>query len=220
VSVDQSLLWKMYSALVGIGVVCAILVASVYLLTSPFIAANKAAALNQAVLSVLGKVDKIQALQWHEDRFIIVESNQATSIDGIFAGYDKSGSLLGYAIAANGMGYQDTIELIYGYSPTLQQIIGIRVLENRETPGLGNRIASDSAFLRQFRHYNVQLDASNTRLANDIRIAKKGRQASPGEIDSISGATISSKAVARILNKSSKRWVPRLYAQGNRDDNP
>ena len=58
----------------------------------------------------------------------------------VFAGYDDNDQLVGLAIEAQAMGYQDVIRLIYGYSFEAQAIIGIRVLESRETPGLGDRI--------------------------------------------------------------------------------
>ena len=46
------------------------------------------------------------------------------------------------------MGYQDVIRiLLYGYSPEHQAIVGMRVLESRETPGLGDKIEKDPAFL-------------------------------------------------------------------------
>jgi len=210
VTLEKPLLWNMYRALVGIGIVCAILLASVYLLTMPYIAANKAEALHQAIVSVLGNVHHIQALRWQDKQFMAMDISQASSKDKVYAGYDQQGQLLGLAIVANGMGYQDNIELIYGYAPKQQLIKGMSILENRETPGLGNRIASDKTFLRQFRQFDVHLNQSGSALAHDIRVGKKGQALKPGQIDSISGATISSKAVARILNNSAQHWLPIL----------
>ncbi len=57
-----------------------------------------------------------------------------------------------------GMGYQDFIRLLYGYSPDDQAIIGIRVLESRETPGLGDRIETDADFLSNFQRLDVALE--------------------------------------------------------------
>lgn len=209
-TLDKPLLWNMYRALVGIGIVCAILLASVYLITMPYIAANKADALHQAIVSVLGDVHRIQALRLQDKQFVAIDISQATSKDKVYVGYDQQGQALGMAIVANGPGYQDNIELIYGYAPKQQLITGISILENRETPGLGNRIASDKSFLQQFRRFDVHLNQSGSHLVHDIRVGKKGQDLKPGQIDSISGATISSKAVARILNNSAQHWLPIL----------
>ena len=47
------------------------------------------------------------------------------------------------------MGYQDVIRVLYGYSFDTEAIIGIRVLESKETPGLGDKIETDPDFLGQ-----------------------------------------------------------------------
>ena len=49
-------------------------------------------------------------------------------------------------------------------------------------------------------------------LAVDPRIlaVKKGTRSAPNEVDAITGATISSKAVVRIINEASRTWVERL----------
>ena len=44
---------------------------------------------------------------------------------------------------------------------------------------------------------------------------KKGSKAAANEIDAITGATISSKAVVRIINQANARWHQRL---GTQDD--
>jgi electron transport complex protein RnfG len=76
----------------------------------------------------------------------------------------------------------------------------MEVLESRETPGLGDKIQKDPAFLGRFRD-----------LATAPRIELvKGRASRPNEIDAISGATISSKAVVRILTDANERWLAPL----------
>lgn len=215
VKLEKPLLLPMYGAFLAIGIVCSVLIAAVYLLTLPFVKANKEAAVNQAVVSVLGDVRTKHALNWQDGKLVFSRADQTSSSDNVFVGYDAKGNLLGFAIAAKGMGYQDSIELMYGYAPERQAIIGVSILENRETPGLGNRIASDKVFLGQFQHLDVALDDSKQQLANVVSVARKGQKAKPWQIDSISGATISSKAVARIINDSAQRWLPRLHDDAN-----
>jgi len=79
-----------------------------------------------------------------------------------------------------------------------------------ETPGLGDKIATDPAFLANFEALDARLNAVGTALANPIVTVKRGRKTEPWQIDAISGATISAKAVGKALNESTQRLLPRL----------
>ena len=57
----------------------------------------------------------------------------------------------GSPIEAQGMGYQDVIRVLYGYSFADEAIIGIQVLESQETPGLGDRIENRSGLPGELR---------------------------------------------------------------------
>jgi electron transport complex protein RnfG len=110
-----------------------------------------------------------------------------------FAGYDANGKFLGVVIEASERGYADVISAMYAYSPDTQSITGFQVIDMKETPGLGNKISSDVPFLENFKH----LDATHP-----ITTVKHGAKKNAWEIDAISGATISSRAVGRMLQKS------------------
>jgi electron transport complex protein RnfG len=97
------------------------------------------------------------------------------------------------AIKAAAAGFQDVISLIYGFDPTSGSLTGMKILSSKETPGLGDKIEKDHAFVAQF-------DAVATPL-----VAVKRTTGAPGEIDAITGATISSRAVVRIINESLAR---------------
>ena len=47
-------------------------------------------------------------------------------------------------------------------------------------------------------------------IANPIVPVKHGDKANPWEVDGITGATISSVAIANILNRSAQYWMPRI----------
>jgi electron transport complex protein RnfG len=68
--------------------------------------------------------------------------------------------------------------------------MGLFVLEQKETPGLGANI-TNKPWRKQF----------SGKPAKPLVAVKTGAQA-PGEIDAITGATISSKSVTRILNSA------------------
>lgn len=126
----------------------------------------------------------------------------------LYAGYDAQGQLAGVALEAAAQGYQDVIRILYSYDPACECIRGIQVLKMAETPGIGDKIAKDPGFLQNFKALDARLDATGNGLANAIVSVKSGSKTEPWQIDAISGATISSKAVARMLNDSAQQAAP------------
>jgi len=118
-----------------------------------------------------------------------------------FAGYDGSGNLLGVVIEASDRGYADVISTMYSYNADTRTITGFQVVEMRETPGLGDKIRSDPDFLANFKNLDAKHD-------HPIKAVKHGTKRNPWEIDAISGATISSRAVGRALEKSVATVTP------------
>jgi len=84
------------------------------------------------------------------------------------------------------------------------------VIQSIETPGLGSRIEDDLNFLRNFKQLDVSLNSNQTHLKNPIKVVKPGKKTAPWEIDSITGATISSNAVGYIIQQSAVRWLPAI----------
>lgn len=113
----------------------------------------------------------------------------------LFAGYDGGGRFLGVVIETSDRGYADVISAMYAYDPDRKVVTGFKVVDMRETPGLGSRIGSDPEFADNFK----ALDAAEE---HPITTVKHGTKKNPWEIDAISGATISSRAVGRMLQKS------------------
>ena len=124
--------------------------------------------------------------------------------------------LVGLAFEVRVTGYQDALRLLYGYSPEAEAIIGLRVLESRETPGLGDRIETDTRFLANFERLDVSLSDDLSRVARPIEAVKRGAKQEAWQVEGISGATISSAAVARGLRESTVHWIPRIH--GHLDD--
>ncbi len=203
-------IWPMYRALVGIGLLCGFLIVSAFALTKPIIAKNRAEALQAAIFEVLPAATSSASFDWQADgSFTEAVPGQAAE-ERLHAGYDGDGRLVGLAIEAHGMGYQDMVALLYGYSPEAQTIVGIKVLESRETPGLGTRIETDPGFLANFVALDVRLNAEGTGPLHTVEHVKPGKKTDPWQIDTISGATISSVAVTDILAASSAAWGPRI----------
>ena len=202
--------WHMYRAMVGVGLLCGLLIVSVYEWTRPIIAKNKAEALERAILQVLPDADSSAAFRLGDDDRFERHEGEAGDTSLVFAGYDDSKQLVGLAVEARGMGYQDVIRVLYGYSFDADAIVGIRVLDSKETPGLGDKIEKDPVFLENFKRLDVSLNTSADGLAHAIEFAKSGQKSDPWQVDGITGATISSKAIANMLNESAAYWVPRI----------
>ncbi len=199
----------MYRALVGVGVACALLIVSVYELTGPIIAKNRAEALQKAIFLVVPGAASTQAYVSTDSGFDVAGPD--TAGEKIYAAFDEQGALLGLAIPAAGMGYADVIEILYGYSPDKDAVVGMAVLASKETPGLGDKIAKDPVFLKNFERLEVVLDGDKPK--NPIVAVKAGQKTNPWEVDGITGATISSVAIADILRESTKKWSARIEAQ-------
>jgi electron transport complex protein RnfG len=162
---------------------------------------NQAEALERAIYNVLPGATSRKVFVVEGDQLVPYEEQggQLPTQDAIFAGYEESGDLVGYGIPAAGAGFQDTIRLIYGYDPEADHVVGMEVLESRETPGLGDKIIKDQDFLANFKALEVK---------PEIVSVPAGSKAAANEVDSISGATISSKAVVNIINSGNSRWLP------------
>lgn len=212
----RSPVWPMYRAMVGIGLACGILIVLAFQWTKPIIAKKRAEALNKAIFHVLPAAKSSTAYRLEEDGSFAVLTGKAEGARVVYAGYAADGTLVGFAIQAQGMGYQDVISVLYAYSPGENAVTGFRVLESRETPGLGDKIDVDPGFLANFVRLTVELTADLTAVLHPIESVKHGEKSASWQIDAITGATVSSVAVAKILRESTGFWAPRLQAR--RDD--
>ncbi len=202
--------WHMYRAMVGVGVICGLLIVTAFQVTRPIIERNKAEALQRAIFHVLPNASTSITYRLDESGGFEVLEGAGVGEQLVYAGYGDTQELLGLAVEAQGMGYQDVIRVIYGYSFAEEAIIGIQVLDSKETPGLGDKIETDPDFLQNFERLDVSLLDDLSEMANPIVPVKHGEKTHPWEVDGITGATISSVAIADILNRSAQYWMPRI----------
>ena len=130
-------------------------------------------------------------------------SQSGMAIDPITVGIEKAGKtirynvyetksdgkLAGWVVKTAGQGYADKIEMLIGLDPNIEKITGIFVLDQKETPGLGNKIVT--------HEWRSQFLAKAT---DKPLVTVKGKASAANEIDAITGATISSKAVTDTIN--------------------
>lgn len=217
---DPSTTWQMYRALVGVGILCGLLIVTVFVVTLPVIEHNQAEALERAVFRVLPGAASKQSFTLNDDGSFRPASKEDLPANTVHAGYDEAGALVGVAVQGEGMGYQDVIRVLYGYAPATQTIVGHQVLASKETPGLGDKIETDAVFLQNFVALDVRVAATGQALENPIELVKSGEKTEAWQIDSITGATISSRAIANTLRDSSQRWIPLIRGQLNLFEQP
>jgi len=100
----------------------------------------------------------------------------------------KDGVIVGYAVNTyTNNGFSGKIGLMAGFSPD-GSIINISVLEHKETPGLGTKMA-EPAFKDQFMGKNPG--------SFELRVKKDG-----GPVDAITAATISSRAFCDAIERA------------------
>lgn len=98
--------------------------------------------------------------------------------------------IAGYAFVARGAGYSSTIETMVGVDTT-GKIIGIKIMQQVETPGLGTKI-EEVKYGQNFAWFQQQFI---DKLATSVAVDKDN-----GEITSVTGATISSRAVSNSIS--------------------
>ena len=118
----------------------------------------------------------------------------------------SGGSQIGWVIGGGGQGFADRIELLVGVDVRAEKITGLYVLEQKETPGLGNKIVEEE-WRKQF--------AGKT--AGRGMVVTKGGASADDEIDAITGATISSESVCQIVNQTLGRMRNELIAKAEKE---
>jgi electron transport complex protein RnfG len=174
------------------GIAFACLLAGAQTVLVPKYEANRDEEQNTAIAQVVPGIDPSQEVEE-----IPVDGNK------VFKCLDSSGNLAGWAVRNSGGGFIDTITVLVGLSPDGSQILGIYVLEHKETPGLGNKIDPGEEFPTQFTDKSA---------LPPFEVVKREPTA-PHEIQAITGATYSSVYVADIVNDVIKRIVPQLPSE-------
>jgi electron transport complex protein RnfG len=172
--------------------------------TEPRIMAHRAEVLREAIQEVLGAPERYETLFLVDgaltaDLPVTVDS---IGLDRVYIGYDASGRSVGFAIAGGEPGFQDVIRLLFAFDPLSGRIRGMKVLESKETPGLGDKIEKDTSFVAGFSDPVPPL----------VGVKIGSGSGDDHEVDMITGATISSRTVIRIINNRIEELDPYLRA--------
>lgn len=197
----MSLSSRMIIVLTAVGLISGGFLAGVAKLTKERIAFNIQKEIEEAIVNVIPGTVQNQKLYEEEDL-------------SIYGGQDESGQSIGYAVQSTGIGFQDKITLMFGINVSLTRIIGLAVIDQKETPGLGAKITDWNAFLQFWENRNA---------TGEIILRKPPagslEELSPMEINTITGATISSKKVLEIVNFSLER-LRELQKEGRLEGKP
>jgi Na+-transporting NADH:ubiquinone oxidoreductase subunit C len=116
----------------------------------------------------------------------------------VYAGYKKDGkSIQGYAFQVGGAGFWGPIRGMVGMDPDARKVIGLRFYKHSETPGLGARI-TEPWFQKQFEGLPLEVPAEGQQF---FLLMPEGTGKEPYELDAITGATGTSRAVQTFLNE-------------------
>lgn len=195
---------KLLATLAIAGAAAGLLVVAVYRATLPTIEKYEALKVQVAVREVLKAPARWDTLYLQNGT--LTKSPKAgddpKQLPKAYLGFDAGGRQIGVAVTAQEPGFQEEVLLMIGFEPASGTLIGFKVLEEKETPGLGDKIERDTAFTSQFAGRIAPLKGVKARNASDA-----------GQVQTITGATISSRAVIRIINHALERWQPLLAAR-------
>jgi electron transport complex protein RnfG len=178
--------------LAAIAAICAALVAATQQLTATRIAANEQAWLEKSLLPALGGVSFDGSIT--DSRMILDPPHELPGSDAAIIYRAYSGGVPAaalFAVTAKG-GYAGPIRILVGIDIT-GSVTGVRILEHRETPGLGDGIeASRSDWVFQF----------DGRSLGDPPIAGWQLQVDGGEFDQLTGASVTPRAVIKAIRET------------------
>lgn len=138
-----------------------------------------------------GLLPKAESFQLQTE--LEVESAKGKKVkSNIYKALSDAGKCVGWVFNTSGPGFADKIELVVAVDENFQNFAGYAVLASNETPGFGDKI--------KLPYYRNQFAAAP---ADQLKLIKTGNaEKIDSEIVAISGATVSSEAVVKIINNS------------------
>lgn len=187
-SADRSIL-KSGATLAMIAAICTTLVAATYRATAERIAANEKALLEQSLQPALAGVFYDSGIS--ESRLVLppphgLPGNDTALIYRVYA-EDRPVAAL-FAVTARD-GFSGPIRVLVGIDAD-GTLTGLRILEHRETPGLGDKIESTrSDWVYQFEGRSI----------GDPAVAGWAIRGDGGEFDQLTGASVTPRAVIKAV---------------------
>lgn len=187
--------------LAAIAAICTSLVAATYQATHERIAANEKALLEQSLEPALSGLFYDSGVS--ESRLVLrpphaLPGNDPALIYRVFAGSEPVAAL--FAVTARD-GFSGPIRVLVGVEFD-GSVTGIRILQHRETPGLGDRIESTRTdWVFQFEGRSI----------GEPALTGWAIRGDGGEFDQLTGASVTPRAVIKAIRDTL------LYFDANRD---
>ena len=163
--------------------VCALLLGVINGITKDKIEQNAIETRNAAMSVILPEADSFADVEVSADWTAPADKNQPV-ISGVYEA-QAGGQTIGYCVEVNPEGFGGALTLIVGINAD-GTVAGAQVTAHGETPGLGAKAQSDANWIGQYA--GQPADGS-------LAVTKDG-----GTINSITGATITSRAVTLGVN--------------------
>jgi len=178
----ESTFKNMTIALFVITAVAGLFMAAVYSVTKEPIAISQKAKINDAIKMVIPEFETIA------DTVLMPENGKdSIRIHRLLKGTENSGVAIE---TYTDKGFSGRFTLMVGFTPD-GSISNIEVLEHKETPGLGTKMALP-AFKDQFKGLKL-----SELPGEQLKVKKDG-----GSVDAITAATISSRAFCDAVNRA------------------
>ncbi len=187
--------------LTALAAVCTLLVASTYQATRERIDANEQAYLEQSLKPVLEGIEYDGTLS---DSTMVIEPPHTLPGDDpvtVYRVYADGAPIAALFVVTARDGYSGPIRLLIGIDAS-GAVNRARVLEHRETPGLGDQIESaKSDWIEQFNRTSLTEPSADRWL-----IKRDG-----GDFDQLTGASITPRAVVKAIKETL------IYFESHRD---
>lgn len=171
--------------LIALAVVVAVVLGAVHALTAPVAARLEEQRLSETLNGLIEGAAVIEETEGFEPS--ITTGNVQVPVKTVYVAEDAAGAVLGYCVEVLPFGYEDVIDMIVAVNAG-GAVCGVEIISHSETPGSGAKIESDE----DFRQSVYGLD--------DTAGAVKSDSAGKGEVQVISGATVSSTAYINGVN--------------------
>lgn len=165
-----------------VAALAALTLASINGITRPVIEANEREAMDRAMAQVFPDADRFEDV-FEDSRGTLPD--EVTGLSLAHAGGAPAGAV--YTVETNG--YAGTIRLMVAFDIDRRVITGLRILAHNETPGLGANAKTE-----WFNNRYLEKDATG-----DLLVVKT-ETSDPNEVQAITAATITSKAVTAGVN--------------------
>lgn len=181
----KSTLINMVMVLFVITLIASAGVGAVNMITLEPIAKAKAAAVTEALNKVLPAFEQSTSQELTIDELPIA----------VYTATGADGAVVGYAVqTATKTGFSGLIRMMVGFTPA-GEVINVNVLEQSETPGLGNKMCDDGNPLITSIQ-GKELGAMQL-IDGKLAVRKDG-----GDVDALTAATISSRAYCDAINRA------------------